>query len=155
MKYVLTVLLLLSQLTYASDYYLYTGGFSQHFKSEGEGEDKYNENNQLIGVEFHTIVAGTFKNTYNDRSFYIGRKFFKEAGNLELGIVAGATYGYYECYGPKDPKTETFGQRTLPRWCPLISPYAVYRVHKYFQPALIVHADSLVLSLRWDLGNDK
>lgn len=75
--------------------HLYLGMWSYHFQPR-DGQDW---NNQLIAVSYHGYYAGTFYNTFSDRSWSLGvqRQWFQNNYgplDVEVGYRAGLLNGY-------------------------------------------------------------
>lgn len=78
------------------------GMWSIHLKGSGEyfGSGESNEQNKLIGMVYNGIGAGTFINSHNDRSWFIGigREVYSrelaENTRFDVGYRLGPLYGY-------------------------------------------------------------
>ena len=78
--------------------------WSLHLSGSGEylGDGGSNEQNKLIGIQYHGLAAGTFINSHDDRARFIGAArevyFHKLADNtrLDTGYKLGPLYGYEE-----------------------------------------------------------
>lgn len=91
---------------------LYIGGWSKHFT----GGD-YNEQHNLVGINYNSYVGAYFKNSYGRDTYLIGRDFRWSYKDLHAGVIAGLTYGYRECFG------DDVGGAKL---CPTPIPYIGY-----------------------------
>ena len=54
----------------------------------------YNNDNQLVMVQYENWTVGTMMNSYNNRSFMAGYDFNFEFGGSRWGLLAGGTTGY-------------------------------------------------------------
>lgn len=78
----------------ADDLNLYLGARSVHPGSDLD----LNSNHKLVGIEYKSIFAGYFRNSFDEDSFALGyRAKFKISENLEAGLLIGASYGYRNC----------------------------------------------------------
>ena len=63
-----------------------------------------NANNNLVGLQYDGISAGTFRNSFNERSYFlgVGRKVYEKKLakdlNVDLEYKAGGIYGYGDKY---------------------------------------------------------
>ena len=74
MKKLLIALLAISPMANADAIYL--GGVSKHFGSSYDGEGyKYNENHELVAIEYNNIFLGTMLNSYHARSYAVGYQY--------------------------------------------------------------------------------
>ncbi len=60
--------------------------------------DHYNNENQLIMVQYDNWTAGTMINSYNNRSFMAGYDFNIQAGGSRWGVMVGGVTGYDKDY---------------------------------------------------------
>lgn len=88
--------------------YFDVNGLSKHFG----GQVEYNERNPGFGLTHETVkdgtvkglLAGTYKNSFNDRSFYAGGHYGKRFGKdyyMDLGVSGGLISGYEKQTGKK------------------------------------------------------
>lgn len=115
--------------------YVYVGGFSHHF-TDGD----YNETHDYFGLRVNGYAAGTFNNSYNQRTFVLS-KYFKalELHDFELGAQLGATYGYTKCYGHVPGESA--------KVCGLAIPEFTYKRFRW-QPSVGVTHKVLTLTFR-------
>ena len=81
---------------------LLLGMWSIHLKGSGEyfGNGDSNEQNNLLGIQYYGLTAGTFINSYDDRSWFFGpaREVYSrkiaENTSLDIGYRLGLLYGY-------------------------------------------------------------
>ena len=81
---------------------LLLGMWSIHLSGSGEtfGSGDSNETNNLLGVQYYGLTAGTFINSHNDRSFLFGssREVYSreiaENTRLDFGYTFGLLAGY-------------------------------------------------------------
>ena len=86
MRFLLILTLLLSSTANA---YVMVGGWSKHFHDKGQ-----NETHDLMAVEYDSVIAGTFVNSYGDRSYVAGYDFSGYWKGLEYGAIVGGVIGY-------------------------------------------------------------
>ncbi|CAH9017268.1 putative TMhelix containing protein [Vibrio phage 193E37-1] len=92
----LVVILLLLPLSAFADA-LYLGGVSKHFGSNYDSDGyKYNDNHEMIVIEYSNVFLGTMLNSYHERSYVVGyqyglieEKYFNL--DLALGVISGYT----------------------------------------------------------------
>lgn len=78
----------------AEDLNVYLGAGSIHPGSDLD----LNSNHKLVGIEYKSIFAGYFENSFHEDSFALGyRAKFQIAKNWEFGLMVGASYGYRNC----------------------------------------------------------
>jgi len=104
--------------------HLYLGMLTWHFNSKSRHEDRWQ--NQLIAGNYKSFFAGTFLNSFSDRTYVAGiqRNVFKRGDNIkgyEIGYRAGGIYGYEERFGHI--------AKTLPV-LPLIQPYIAFQYRR-------------------------
>lgn len=138
-RLIAAALLLASTQVMASDAYLHTGAWSQHFSG-----DAYNESHDLLAVEYSSYMAGYFENSYGEDSVFAAKRWSWEYGYWEASIIAGAVYGYRHCL-----KGWTDRNR---RVCPLISPAITYTRYTV-QPSVLLMGNAVALSIRTDLNS--
>ena len=82
---------------------LLLGMWSIHLKGSGEyfgGSGESNEQNKLLGIIYNGIGAGTFSNSHDDRSWFIGigrdvySRELAENTRLDISYRLGPLYGY-------------------------------------------------------------
>lgn len=86
------------------------GAWSTHFDTDHE----YNEQHNLVAVEYNGYVAGYFKNSHDRDTVFLAKEFKKDTAIGEFGVMAGVMRGYTVCYGNDDTNTDT---------CPMLVPY--------------------------------
>lgn len=81
----------------AADDMVHMGLWSQHISPSRD----YNEDNQLVGLQYKGYFAGTFLNSYEKRTVMAGiartvatKKLFKKRVTVDLGYRLGMMYGY-------------------------------------------------------------
>ena len=78
--------------------------YSYQYKKNNE----YNEDNQLVGLEYENVLVGTFENSYRDRSYLAMYKFTEQliyhngVHNVSFKAYAGLTYGYKKKHLPNE-----------------------------------------------------
>lgn len=117
---------------------LYAGAWSDHPFSNHE----YNEDHRLIAFEHNQVFAGYFRNSYGEDSFATGYRFKRAYGDWEVGLLAGASYGYRSCIKGWEDQPR--------RYCPLIAPMVSYTKHR-LQPTLVIMGPAVALSFRIEL----
>lgn len=103
-------------------YSVYYGVWTTHLSDKWDND--YNNDNQLVAVEYRDWVAGTFKNSFYDRTWIAGYNFKYEWNDLVLGAVTGVSYGYDE----DDIDDEKF-RINYKGWMPVVFPHASYPVY--------------------------
>ncbi|CAH9016797.1 putative TMhelix containing protein [Vibrio phage 242E40-1] len=96
MKKLLIALLAISPMANADA--IYFGGVSKHFGSNYDGDGyKYNENHELVAIEYKNIFLGTMLNSYHERSYAVGYQYgLIEEKYFNLDVALGAISGYTE-----------------------------------------------------------
>lgn len=103
-------------------YYLDINGLSKHFG----GDKEYNEVNPGIGITRETeknkvvkaLMAGMYKNSYEDTSAYLGGHIAKRFGDdyyLDLGLSGGLISGYNDAVSPMAALMAQVGKKDLGR----------------------------------------
>lgn len=90
----------ITECAYANATSIYLGGWSAHLKSAAAT----NETHEFVVIEHDNYIAGTFINSYGDRTNVIGRKYDTNLlpdSDFNIAIAAAVTHGYYTCYGTK------------------------------------------------------
>ena len=120
-----------------ADTYIYTGAFSEHLFSSVP-----NETHNLLAVQHNGYIGGYFENSYGDDTAFAGVDYSaKLSHNIEIGVMAGATYGYRGCF-PLDGE----GSK---RACPMVAPHASYTKYPV-QPTVILLGEAVAASIRWE-----
>lgn len=117
MKYLLLILTLLSLNVNATS--LYLGAWSKHFKDEMQ-----NETHNLIALEVNSIIAGTFKNSFSDQTYFVAYDLEWESTYFDYGFWLGLSYGYCGD-GQQNNYTSLTGCNTG-GFVPVIMPYVAY-----------------------------
>lgn len=142
MRGVLIVLLMTVSFNAFSDG-LYLGGWSQHFNTKGDGSITLNESHNIVAVEYNNWLVGYFKNSYNDDSGVVARKYRIMSGNnLSFDVAIGTVYGYRTC-----ERRSTYPNGSSKKWCPAVVPeisYTKYRV----QPSVMVMSSAVVVAIK-------
>lgn len=81
---------------------LLLGMWSIHVDGTGEyfGNGSNNDQNELLGIQYYGLTAGTFINSKNDRAWYLGpaRELyshnFTDDTRFDIGYKFGLLYGY-------------------------------------------------------------
>lgn len=72
------------------------GGWSHHVVSESIT----NETHNIVAVEYGSVAAGYFKNSFGRDSFFIARHWrYTIMENVDVTASIGVNYGYRGCYG--------------------------------------------------------
>lgn len=127
MKALLTAALVLaSTLAHAERLELIAGLYTTHLS---EAAHDYNNDNRLIAVKYHTLIAGTFVNSYGERSYLAGAVYERVPKLLGhefiYGFTAGAMYGY--CWDEVAIGKRYSLDDCDPTVTPYIKPFAGYR----------------------------
>ena len=116
---------------------VFVGAWSKHI-----GSGDYNERHDLVAVEHNNVVAGYFRNSYNEDSFALAYDIDYSYGPLRAGVMAGAVYGYRHClkgWADSDRKT-----------CPMIAPYASFDMGPV-SPTVLLLGNALAVTFRVEL----
>jgi len=81
---------------------LFLGMWSIHVDGTGEyfGNGSNNDQNELLGIQYYGLTAGTFINSKNDRAWFLGpaRELyshnFTDDTRFDIGYKFGLLYGY-------------------------------------------------------------
>lgn len=81
---------------------LLLGMWSYHLSGSGEylGDGGSNEQNNLLGIQYYGLAAGTFMNSHDDPSWFFGTarevhsRQINEDTRLDIGYKLGPLYGY-------------------------------------------------------------
>jgi hypothetical protein len=105
-------------------------------------EKGFNEDHNLIGIQYGSYMVGWFKNSFGDDSAIVARDFdLTSFGGIDLGITAGATYGYTDC------KVEQYyDSKASKKVCPHAALNFIYTDYK-IQPVISVDLTGSVVSL--------
>lgn len=118
--------------------YVYTGAWSKHIASKTD----YNEAHRLVAVEHGNTIAGYFKNSFGDDSFFAGSTYSRQWGYFEGTLMVGAMYGYKGCKGQQEQERKMV--------CPMAAPAVSYTKYEA-EPTLIVLGNAVAISVRWEL----
>lgn len=117
------LLLALSSLAAAGEYnteILY--GFYTDHLNKGD----FNEENHLVGIRHKSFVAGTFENSYHQRTYFAGYlKEWNPRPNLILGGVVGGMHGY--CWEAFEPGKAVDIDNCRPATTPMLSGWVGYQ----------------------------
>lgn len=162
----LLTILVASAPAQADDLSLYIGSVTSHPFSSGydyEREDKgsihfkdgewkhpiikerrdFNESNKLLAIEYKSVFAGYFKNSFNDDSFALGYRFSHQfSKNWEGSVLVGATYGYRDC-------SSSWDQFESKKICAAVSPMLTYTKYS-IKPTLLIVGEAVSLTGRVD-----
>lgn len=123
------------------DTYLYTGAWSTHPMSD----EDYKSRHDLLAVDYRSYMAGYFRNSYGDDTFFLAKNFTTRVRDwpIEAGVSLGASYGYGHCY--KDDE-----QGTRNKVCPF-GYGSLFYTEKDFQVGVIYNIVVLAAAVRWRL----
>lgn len=79
---------------------IYLGGWSVH----AESAHATNATHHFFVLEHNNFIAGTFVNSYGDRTEVIGRRYpidLLPDSYFKFAIAPTITHGYYTCYGER------------------------------------------------------
>ncbi len=99
---------------------LLLGMWCIHLRGTGEyfGSGDSNEQNELLGIQYYGLSAGTFINSHDDRSWFFGssRKVYSrqlsENTSLDIGYAFGLLYGYGDSL-PNVDKVSAYATGTM------------------------------------------
>lgn len=100
---------------------LHVGGWSKHLN---DSDYDRNENNQLYAFEYRNWLAGTFVNSFYDRTWLVGYNWRYENGRFEAGLITGVSYGYDEEDADKSKYAISYNG-----WSPVLFPYIGYSLY--------------------------
>lgn len=118
--------------------YLYAGAWSDHPFSDHE----YNEEHNLAAIEYKSVVAGYFRNSYGEDSFVTGCRFKRAWGDLEASLLVGATFGYRHCIKGMADRDR--------RVCPVAVPMVAYTKYRV-QPGVMILGNAVAVTVRFEL----
>lgn len=133
----LLLFLLMSVNVHSGDIHLYTGAWSYHFNDMPENKytDEYNEDNDMIAIEYKNYMIGTFVNSYNHRNYLAA--YTIESDNFLL--VAGVSDNY---------KGDTCNSLAIKNACLALLPFV--KIPK--TPIIFgVMGNGAILSFRWNI----
>ena len=136
---VLMILMAVSTDVFAESTYIHLGAWSKHIDI-GNRDNNYNETHNLIAIESNNWMAGRFKNSYDDETFFVGHRFTKQWHNLELGLTAGAMHGYRDCRLKDRPDSSK-------KLCPFVVPSVTYTKHR-IQPSVMLLGNAVAFGFR-------
>lgn len=121
MKKLLLILLIVPAFAFADS--IHFGIFTGHF----DGRDTWNNDNQLVAVEFDEFFFASFVNSYRQQSYAAGKSL---SLTRHASILYGVSHGYNsECFwalgGSYDTCTENIDK-------PEFLPFATFRLRKTF-----------------------
>jgi hypothetical protein len=126
---------------------LILGMQSHHFGVTNRHD--FNEKNNMYGVEYKGYTASTFKNSFNEQSYFAGitrkvweKKFNKYVG-VDLQYKAGALYGY----GSRYPN--------LGGVTPVVLPYIGFNFMKVGFDLLVIPSNRPILAGSFRIGIPK
>lgn len=121
-----TTLILVSTLAQAERPEIIVGLYTAHLS---EAAQDYNNDNRLIAVKYHTFIAGTFVNSYGDRTYMAGAVYERtptlSGHEFIYGFTAGAMYGY--CWDEVAIGKRYDLDDCEPTVTPYVKPFAGYR----------------------------
>lgn len=103
---VLTValaILMVPPSAHADDWKLYTGMLSHHTGERSDGEE-WNENHDLVGLQYENFYAATYVNSYDKRSYSLGYMTDQKCLDTKIGVCFSLSLGVvsgYEYNGSK------------------------------------------------------
>lgn len=118
--------------------YVYTGAWSHHVGSDYD----YNQDHDLIAVEYKNVFVGFFKNSFAEDAFAAGYKIKRTWGDFEGSVLFGGTYGYRDCFSGYADAAR--------RVCPVVVPSLAYTAYKV-QPTVMILGNALAISVRFEL----
>ncbi len=118
--------------------YLYAGAWSDHPFSD----EDYNESHRLAAIEYSSVVAGYFRNSYGEDSFITGYRFKRSVGHWEGSLLVGATWGYRHCF-------KGYADRDK-RFCPVAVPMVAYTKYR-LQPGVMILGNAVAVTARVEL----
>ncbi|CAH9012268.1 putative TMhelix containing protein [Vibrio phage 168E36-1] len=121
---------------------IYTGGLSFHIdgKEDPDGYE-YNNNHELIAIEYKSAFVATMINSYHTRSYAVGYSFSViEAQYFNLDAVAGVIHGYTKEQNDilRMGSVNGFGSLILEANTP------------YVKPAVMLFGTAFVFSLKYE-----
>lgn len=140
MKYLLLIVSLLCTTVNADS--LYLGGWSFH---PSPSDEVNNSNHMMVVYERSQWFVGTFKNSYSDQTYALGREFIitESEGPLDLSILVGVSHGYKECYGPGDIGDEA-------KACFLVAPNIRFKNKSRVKPSILFFGGAVIATARID-----
>lgn len=98
MKYVILSLILIvlsnkafSQTTESDEELgVYLGGWSYHLGTDYN----YNENHNMVVLEYDNVVFGGFKNSFDENTYVLGYHWYKDVDDFRFSAIGLLTYGY-------------------------------------------------------------
>lgn len=118
---------------------VYVGAWSKHLLLSDEHVK--NEKHDLLAVEYNGWLGGRFTNTFGKTTFVLGKNFrYPLTQNIEVGLMAGATYGYASCYKVDYSNSS--------RVCPALVPSVSFNSQGTISPTVLLLGDALAVSIK-------
>ena len=136
MKLLLITLALLSFNTHADGIEMFAGAWSKHLISDG-----LNKEHNLRAIRYNGYIAGRFTNSYNLETWFSGKSFSDNYGQIEYGVIVGAMKGYTSCIGNEGSHGVV---------CPMIVPYVTSREY-IVSPVVMLMGEAVILSFKIEL----
>lgn len=121
------------------DTYVYFGAVSRHTMSGGQ---KYNDNHQLVAVQYKNLLLGNMKNSFYDPTQFVNYVASLQIEKVELSGGIGASYGYKECF-----KDYPFDSEKDERFCPDAMIALTYNQYA-LQPSLVYKPKVFAFTVR-------
>jgi|AntDeeMinimDraft_6_1070357.scaffolds.fasta_scaffold13922_2 hypothetical protein len=142
---IIAILLALSVPVAAKDFYLYTGALTYH--PDGFDEGVTNESHALVAIEYDSVMAGYYDNSFGDPTVFASYRFHTNiAKHVEAGLQIGVNFGYKgACF-----KSSEFTESDMLRFCPeatLTLSYTKYDA----QPWIGLRGPIPMLGVRWNI----
>ncbi len=119
---------------------IYLGAWSDHISHQ---DDVKNSQHDLIAYEHNSYIVGYFKNSFNNDTALIGKRFnLFDAGDFNFGVYGGVTYGYKDC-GAGRP--QPYGAPAVA--CFALVPEVSYPAYKV-QPSLILIGNAIAITFK-------
>ena len=87
--------LLISCSTFADHHFgVLVGAFTHHpFTTQPDGATPYNNDSDLLAIQYNQWHAGRFMNSYHHESYFVGR-MFETSGKFRVGVSVNVVTGY-------------------------------------------------------------
>ena len=145
----ITILALIAITAHAETTEVIAGVYTTHFADDAQ---QYNNDNRLVAIRYHTLIGGTFINSYHQRTYFAGAIFEREAvlsgHRFSYGFSTGAMHGYcWEAFQYGKPFHADTCEQVV---TPYLAPFVGYR-YDALSLRVLSFGTSLTVTLGFEL----